>query len=149
MHQDVASILGAESMQKVCDFTDAERAAAQKEIDIDKAKRLEDQADMGKFLLLLGFGMLYFFWAGYDVRVRRGLCRADASSQVASLRRSCLGSSTTARRRWASTASCAPQSLGRSQDTSGRPRCSPRWLGACAGYVRSQPGAPRAAAPVA
>lgn len=125
MHQDVASILGAESMQKVCDFTDAERAAAQKEIDIDKAKRLEDQADMGKFLLLLGFGMLYFFWAGYDVRVRRGLCRADASSQVASLRRSCLGSSTTARRRWASTASCASETSRPCSRTRVPPSCDP------------------------
>ena len=27
----------------------------------------EMQADMGKFLLLLGFGMLYSFWVSYDV----------------------------------------------------------------------------------
>ena len=52
---------------QVCDFTDAEKEAAQKEIDEDKRKRLELQADMGKFLLLLGFGMLYYFWVSYDV----------------------------------------------------------------------------------
>ena len=44
-----------------------EKEAAQKEIDEDKRKRLEMQADMGKFLLLLGFGMLYYFWVSYDV----------------------------------------------------------------------------------
>ena len=52
---------------QVCDYTDAEKEAAQKEIDEDKRKRLELQADMGKFLLLLGFGMLYYFWVSYDV----------------------------------------------------------------------------------
>ena len=52
---------------QVCDYTDAEKEAAQKEIDEDKKKRLEMQADMGKFLLLLGFGMLYYFWVAYDV----------------------------------------------------------------------------------
>ena len=52
---------------QVCDFTDKEKEAAQKEIDEDKKKRLEMQADMGKFLLLLGFGMLYYFWVSYDV----------------------------------------------------------------------------------
>ena len=52
---------------QVCDYTDAEKEAAQKEIDEDKKKRLEMQADMGKFLLLLGFGMLYYFWVSYDV----------------------------------------------------------------------------------
>ena len=52
---------------QVCDFTDAEKEQAQKEIDEDKRKRLEMQADMGKFLLLLGFGMLYYFWVSYDV----------------------------------------------------------------------------------
>ena len=67
VHQDVLSALGADQMQKVCDFTDKEKEAAQKEIDEDKRKRLELQADMGKFLLLLGFGMLYYFWVSYDV----------------------------------------------------------------------------------
>jgi len=67
VHQDVISALGADQMQKVCDFTDKEKEAAQKEIDEDKRKRLELQADMGKFLLLLGFGMLYYFWVAYDV----------------------------------------------------------------------------------
>ena len=67
VHQDVMSALGADQMQKVCDFTDKEKEAAQKEIDEDKRKRLELQADMGKFLLLLGFGMLYYFWVSYDV----------------------------------------------------------------------------------
>jgi len=52
---------------QVCDFTDKEKEQAQKEIDEDKKKRLEMQADMGKFLLLLGFGMLYYFWVSYDV----------------------------------------------------------------------------------
>ena len=52
---------------QVCDFTDKEKEAAQKEIDEDKRKRLELQADMGRFLLLLGFGMLYYFWVAYDV----------------------------------------------------------------------------------
>ena len=52
---------------QVCDFTDAEKEQAQREIDEDKKKRLEMQADMGKFLLLLGFGMLYYFWVSYDV----------------------------------------------------------------------------------
>ena len=52
---------------QVCDFTDAEKEKAQREIDEDKKKRLEMQADMGKFLLLLGFGMLYYFWVSYDV----------------------------------------------------------------------------------
>ena len=52
---------------QVCDYTDAQKEAAQKEIDEDKKKRLEMQADMGKFLLLLGFGMLYYFWVSYDV----------------------------------------------------------------------------------
>ena len=60
------SALGADQMQKVCDFSDKEKEAAQKEIDEDKKKRLEMQADMGKFLLLLGFGMLYYFWVSYD-----------------------------------------------------------------------------------
>ena len=67
VHQDVISALGADQMQKVCDFSDKEKEAAQKEIDEDKRKRLELQADMGKFLLLLGFGMLYYFWVAYDV----------------------------------------------------------------------------------
>ena len=67
VHQDVISALGADQMQKVCDFSDKEKEAAQKEIDEDKRKRLELQADMGKFLLLLGFGMLYYFWVSYDV----------------------------------------------------------------------------------
>ena len=67
VHQDVISALGADQMQKVCDYTDAEKEAAQKEIDEDKRKRLELQADMGRFLLLLGFGMLYYFWVAYDV----------------------------------------------------------------------------------
>ena len=52
---------------QVCDFSDKEKEAAQKEIDEDKRKRLELQADMGRFLLLLGFGMLYYFWVAYDV----------------------------------------------------------------------------------
>ena len=52
---------------QVCDFTDKEKEAAQKEIDEDKRKRLELQAEMGRFLLLLGFGMLYYFWVAYDV----------------------------------------------------------------------------------
>ena len=52
---------------QVCDFSDAEKEKAQKEIDEDKKKRLEMQADMGRFLLLLGFGMLYYFWVSYDV----------------------------------------------------------------------------------
>ena len=52
---------------QVCDFSDKEKEAAQREIDEDKRKRLELQADMGKFLLLLGFGMLYYFWVAYDV----------------------------------------------------------------------------------
>jgi len=52
---------------QVCDFTDKEKEAAQREIDEDKKKRLELQADKGKFLLLLGFGMLYYFWVCYDV----------------------------------------------------------------------------------
>ena len=36
VHQDVLSALGADQMQKVCDFSDKEKEAAQKEIDEDK-----------------------------------------------------------------------------------------------------------------
>ena len=51
VHQDVISALGADQMQKVCDFSDKEKEAAQKEIDEDKRKRLELQADMGRGVL--------------------------------------------------------------------------------------------------
>ena len=52
---------------QVCDFTfDAEKEQAQRDRR-GQEKRLELQADMGKFLLLLGFGMLYYFWVSYDV----------------------------------------------------------------------------------
>ena len=71
MHQDIAERAipprrrGTIDCAQVCDFTDAEKEQ-HKEIDEDK-KKLEMQADMGKFLLLLGFGMLYYFWVSYDV----------------------------------------------------------------------------------